>query len=132
MIDPNAPGVQVGGGHYGGRKFQHWDLIEDYGIGYLEGYATKYIARCRAKNGVEDLKKARHCVVKLGSLYPRRGPRGAAPAKALRQFAEDSQLTVTEEHCVNILCSIWDVGQLSSVVDMIDGMIADAQEVHGR
>jgi hypothetical protein len=30
------------------------------GIGYFEGSVIKYVSRWRNKNGVEDLKKARH------------------------------------------------------------------------
>lgn len=33
--------------------------------GYLAGNVVKYIARYRDKNGVEDLKKARHYLDKL-------------------------------------------------------------------
>ena len=64
----SANDTQVGGSHYR-SGLQHWDLIERYGIGYLEAAATKYVVRWRKKNGVEDLKKSRHYTVKLLELY---------------------------------------------------------------
>lgn len=56
---------QVGGSHY--QQFTHetWDVILDWGLGYLDGNAVKYLSRWRHKGGVEDLKKARHYIDKL-------------------------------------------------------------------
>ena len=34
-------------------------------IGFLEGNAIKYISRYKKKNGIEDLKKAKHCIEML-------------------------------------------------------------------
>lgn len=56
---------QVGGDHYGGGDFQHWDLVVMTGMGYLEGTATKYLSRWRRKGGKADLEKALHYVRKL-------------------------------------------------------------------
>lgn len=60
-----ANDIQVGGDHYKGRDTQHWDVIDRNGIGYLEGVATKYLCRWREKNGLQDLRKAEHYVLKL-------------------------------------------------------------------
>ena len=49
---------QVGGHHYEGHNYQHWDWADENNIPYLEGCATKYLVRWRDKNGVEDLKKS--------------------------------------------------------------------------
>ena len=56
---------QIGGAHY--KQFTHetWDVILDWGLGYLDGNAVKYLSRWRYKNGLEDLKKARHYIDKL-------------------------------------------------------------------
>lgn len=59
---------QVGGDHYKVGEFDHWDMVEMSGLGYLEGCATKYIARHKKKNGYEDLKKAEHYINKLIEL----------------------------------------------------------------
>lgn len=55
---------QIGGAHYNGKKYQHWDLVIDTKMHYILGCATKYISRWREKNGVEDLKKSLHYIQK--------------------------------------------------------------------
>jgi hypothetical protein len=56
----SALDVQVGGGHYKSMAIQPVEYIHKNGIGYIEGSVIKYVSRWRNKNGVEDLKKARH------------------------------------------------------------------------
>lgn len=51
---------QVGGTHYKGKPYQPWDIIDTWELGYYEGNILKYLLRWRYKNGVEDLKKAKH------------------------------------------------------------------------
>ena len=81
---------QVGGRHYKtGAIMEHWDLIERFGIGYLEGCATKYIARWRLKERpLEDLEKALHYVEKLIEMREEhdRLPRGIVPEPQLLVF----------------------------------------------
>jgi len=60
--------MQVGGDHYRNDQdgCQHWDfMLANYGCSYLVGCATKYIVRWRKKNGIQDLKKASHYVMKM-------------------------------------------------------------------
>ena len=56
---------QEGGDHYKARRYETWDVILDWNLGYLDGNAVKYLSRWRLKNGIEDLKKARHYLDKL-------------------------------------------------------------------
>lgn len=51
---------QVAGSHYKDMAIQPAEFIHKNGIGYMEGAVIKYLARWRNKNGLEDLKKARH------------------------------------------------------------------------
>jgi hypothetical protein len=60
-----ANAVQVGGSHYKGDAIQPWDYILSNKLGYCEGAVVKYVTRYQLKNGVEDLKKARHFLDKL-------------------------------------------------------------------
>lgn len=55
---------QVAGGHYSGSAYQHWDYMADIRAGYHEGCATKYLARWRKKNGLQDLEKSAHFLEK--------------------------------------------------------------------
>lgn len=97
---------QVGGNHYGALQpsYQHWDLAADTGMGYFEGQITKYVARWRRKNGVQDLEKALHYAEKLLELirvnrYPLRliGTTPKNPTDFLHRFVIEQQLTPMEE-----------------------------------
>lgn len=53
---------QYGGDHYKMPEGieEHWDFTWRHRYNQFEYSASKYILRCWKKNGVEDLKKARH------------------------------------------------------------------------
>lgn len=53
---------QEGGQHYKSMKIQPVEFIHANGLGFCEGAIIKYVARHRAKNGKEDLLKARHFI----------------------------------------------------------------------
>ena len=55
---------QVGGDHYQ-CSYQHWDLVDQHGIPFLEGTASKYLLRYRKKNGLEDLQKSLDYITKI-------------------------------------------------------------------
>lgn len=52
--------IQVGGGHYKEMSIQPVEFILANNLGFCEGNIVKYVSRWKAKNGIEDLKKARH------------------------------------------------------------------------
>jgi len=56
---------QIGGDHYKDKTMQPWDFIAANHIGFFEGNVIKYVSRWKDKNGVEDLRKARHYRDKL-------------------------------------------------------------------
>jgi hypothetical protein len=51
---------QEAGEHYKKMAIQPAEYIHKNGIGFIEGCCIKYLSRWRNKNGIEDLKKARH------------------------------------------------------------------------
>lgn len=57
-----ASDVQEGGGHYKKYKIQPTEFIFHNNLGFIEGNVIKYIMRYKDKNGIEDLKKAKHYV----------------------------------------------------------------------
>lgn len=61
----SANDTQIAGAHYKDQPIQTWDYIYQNNIGYLEGNVIKYVSRYKNKNGLEDLKKARHYLDKL-------------------------------------------------------------------
>ena len=56
----NALEIQVGGDHYKKFKIQPIEYILENKLGFIEGAIIQYVTRWKGKNGVEDLKKARH------------------------------------------------------------------------
>lgn len=62
-----ANDVQVGGDHYkvGAGQIQLWDLIYPMGWDPFQKDIIWYVHRFKLKNGVVDLKKARHLIDKL-------------------------------------------------------------------
>lgn len=66
-----ANDYQIGGDHYK-AEYQHWNWVDDIGLHYYLGNATKYITRWQKKNGAQDLRKALHYIVKAEerNVYP--------------------------------------------------------------
>ena len=62
---PAANKEQFGGSHYKTLAIQPWDYIIQNNLGFLEGNVIKYVTRWKDKEGVQDLKKARHFLDKL-------------------------------------------------------------------
>ena len=53
---------QIGGNHYAKLKIQPMQYALENGLNYAQANAIKYITRYQDKNGIEDLKKAIHCI----------------------------------------------------------------------
>lgn len=64
----NPLDIQEGGNHYKDMKIQPAEFIHANNIGYFEGNVIKYVSRWRNKNGIEDLKKAKHYIELLIEL----------------------------------------------------------------
>lgn len=52
--------TQEGGNHYKTMAIQPTEYCHRNRLGFIEGCVVKYVSRWRNKNGIEDLKKARH------------------------------------------------------------------------
>ena len=57
-----ALSVQEGGDHYKSKAIQPVVYIHANKLGFCEGNVVKYITRYKEKNGIEDLKKAKHYI----------------------------------------------------------------------
>ena len=53
---------QEGGSHYKEMPIQPIEFITKNKLGYIEGNIIKYICRHKSKNGIEDLRKAKHYI----------------------------------------------------------------------
>jgi len=65
----SAMDTQEGGDHYKKCKIQPLEYALENGLGICEHAVVKYITRYQDKNGVEDLKKARHYIDILIERY---------------------------------------------------------------
>jgi hypothetical protein len=70
-----ATDIQEGGDHYRSLPIQPVEYIHANRLGFCEGNVVKYVSRWRSKNGIEDLKKARHYIDLLIELEGRPTPR---------------------------------------------------------
>lgn len=91
---PPANSHQVGGDHYRAVPGeQHWDrmwrlLGPEVAWAYFVGKITGYVERYRKKNGLQDLRKARHFLDKLIELETEAGIVGDGPPTATVQPAQ--------------------------------------------
>jgi hypothetical protein len=61
IMSDDARDKQIGGSHYRkGGEIQPWDIIKAWELDFWEGNVVKYVLRWKHKDGVQDLKKARH------------------------------------------------------------------------
>ena len=60
---------QIGGDHYKNKTIQPIDYILANKMDFCSGNVVKYITRFKEKNGIEDLKKAKHYIDFLINQY---------------------------------------------------------------
>jgi len=65
----SALGKQVGGKHYKEFEIQPIEFIMKNNIGFCEGNIIKYVCRHRVKDGIKDLRKAKHYLELLAEFY---------------------------------------------------------------
>lgn len=61
----NSTNTQIGGEHYQKYNIQPIEFILANDLGFAEGNVIKYICRYYNKNGIDDLKKAKHYIEML-------------------------------------------------------------------
>ena len=67
----SALDVQEGGTHYKIMPIQPVEYAHKNGLNFCQGSIVKYVTRYKSKNGIEDLKKARHFIDLLIEMeYP--------------------------------------------------------------
>lgn len=58
----DAFGTQIGGAHYTKLAIQPMEYSMRNGLNACQHSVIKYVTRYKSKGGVEDLRKARHCI----------------------------------------------------------------------
>jgi hypothetical protein len=98
---------QVGGAHYKGSDYQHWDWVCDIKLHYLPACASKYVSRHRGKNGKEDLEKAIHYIDKAEEEHIT-GAFDADRQRKFWRFVLENNLTLPEAAaCYYIMEGQW-------------------------
>jgi hypothetical protein len=132
-----ANDTQVGGLHYR-TGYQHWDfVIEHLENRYLEGQITKYVTRWRRKNGLQDLMKASHFLVKLIEAVQMRrvhpiGSRFVHAGRGVRAFIADNRLDPNEAQLVRLLASWESLDELREAQGVLGVLLEDAQRHERR
>lgn len=129
----NVNTQQVGGGHYKGTAYQHWDFVMIVLAGrYLEGNITKYISRWRKKNGLEDLKKARHYLTKLieqfnlGNVQPLYTVYHT-PYQSPTHFCDVNGVGVSERMVVMLVSNWHGAKELNKAGNVLDALIEQVE-----
>jgi len=139
-----ANDMQVGGDHYR-KDYQHWDLVSDTQLGYLEGCSTKYISRWRDKAGLQDLEKSVHYLMKakegfLTGVYTNRSFFRSTPTNqqegliCLNRFLHANEhFTMPEIELTMGICNWKNDIDLSGIIDRLRAFITsvEAGEVKG-
>ena len=122
----SANAKQVAGGHYKTDGIQHWDLVVDHDVFYLEGCATKYLTRFRRKNGLEDLQKALHYVEKMIEKYARvYRAAGDVPQDTLYTFFLDNGIGGPEREPLSLIFNWTSVQDLKVARIWVEALIAE-------
>lgn len=123
---------QVGGDHYK-AAYQHWDLVVDNNIPYLESQCTKYLSRWRKKTGAQDVQKAIHYLEKLQEGWKAGKPYRTGALRVSRQdvlnffLQEGSDLGILELGIFNSLFYAETVEELDYTSDLLNRLYVRAK-----
>lgn len=126
----NANEMQVGGKHYGGGAYQHWDMVVQANENrYLEGQNSKYLCRYTEKNGKEDLDKSYHYLVKLiecaeAGLISPPYPKSSIDYH-LGLLRVKYSLTKNAEYVIRCMMSWQSVGELRDALMYMDVIVSE-------
>lgn len=130
MQDPNS--YQVGGTHYK-SEYEHWDLVLNCNLGYLDGVATKYMTRWRkAARPVQDLQKTLHYVEKMmmgvNACYPRLRMPVSFCRTQLSEFFQANEITNGDDIAVITGLVAWQThSDLLVVHTVIRGLLSKCE-----
>lgn len=121
-----ANSKQVAGSHYKTTGIQHWDLVVQNEVPYLEGCATKYLTRFRKKNGLQDLEKSLHYTEKLieVNINVKRNW-DTVDAAVLGTFLADNSVVGPEREPIRLLLNWRSANDLKVAKVWIETMIAE-------
>lgn len=137
LLGRTASVAQVGGSHYA-AAYQHWDWAAETGLPYLEGCATKYLPRWRAKGGLEDLRKAISYLRKAlavaeatGQMERLAGYRAGLDNDLRNRFLDAAEVPEAEANIISYIDMMTDRGDVEFAVGLIQELIDDNTPADG-
>lgn len=126
----NANDRQVGGGHYKGGSWQHWDWVVANRMLYLPAQVTKYVVRWQEKGGVQDLEKAAHYLDKLIEVHHGVGqPWAAVPlAQFIVELRSQYNLGLIESGICVVMACYQTPEELRQTKDVLKDLIEAARK----
>jgi hypothetical protein len=123
-----ANDTQVGGAHYKGAEYQHWDMCADADLRHQESAASKYLARWDLKGlPAQDLQKSLHYVQKLRELVfeGRRNPQQRAihARETMQHFCDSHGYTGMKRESLLRLATWRNDSDLHELELLIEAMI---------
>lgn len=129
-----ARNYQVGGNHYSKMRVQPFEFTAANDLGGIEHTIVKYVSRWQDKGGVDDVRKARHCLEFLiesaPGLVALRDQRPAfTPSITANQYCTANQLGPLETEVIRRVY-FWahnrQVAALYACGQYLDRLIAEA------
>lgn len=72
-VEESSFDTQIGGEHYKRMPIQPLEFIAKNNLSFFQGNVIKYVIRYKHKNGIEDLKKAKHYIDMMIEMEERNG-----------------------------------------------------------
>lgn len=119
---------QVGGQHYK-ADVQHWDVMEEADVAYLEATASKYIVRWRKKGGPEDLKKAATYLER--ALVEERSARRLVQPELLKSLVAENKLDPWDAALLELIHLDGSQTALRSAAAILREKAASEEEITG-
>lgn len=117
--------AQVGGDHYkSAAGQQHWDLVEDFDIAYLEANATKYLMRYDRKGSpLLDLGKAKSYLERL--LESRTVARRRVTIHRLETFCHVNDLSPVKSELMALILNRGTRRDFEQAIAIIDRLMKE-------
>jgi len=134
---PKANDMQVAGDHYR-TGYQHWDFVADICLCYFDAQVIKYVSRWRKKNGVQDLQKARHVLLKTAEIAVHGAAAVLLSGVSLNQdfvkgcteaYITHNALTPAEADVVRAVVAWTTPADLIAVTAKVEWMITEAEDL---
>lgn len=116
----SANDKQFGGDHYKMPEGieEHWDFAYRMKYNPFEYSSTKYVLRCWKKNGIGDLRKAKHHLEKLLEVNP---PDKLTSIVDIAMFHKPYDIDATQRNILNLI----HVGLIGVAIIELDEYIAE-------